>query len=220
MRVHHRGSSPRVRGKPPSSYAHSDREGLIPACAGKTPGRSRPWRPRSAHPRVCGENRNAVTQSTSFAGSSPRVRGKRWSRSLRWVMCWLIPACAGKTENSQSAYPGSEAHPRVCGENRDLPWRIVTPGGSSPRVRGKLDPYVRPAARGGLIPACAGKTTGRRVHERRRWAHPRVCGENSKSRRGSLAVGGSSPRVRGKPRWLESVGIPEGLIPACAGKTR
>ena len=52
-----------------------------------------------------------------------------------------------------------KAHPRVCGENPEtgeVKERLV---GSSPRVRGKLPGWGANGGRGGLIPACAGKTT-------------------------------------------------------------
>ena len=51
-------------------------------------------------------------------------------------------------------------------------------------------------------------------------AHPRVCGENQGESSAAKVHAGSSPRVRGKLP-AESVDIvAEGLIPACAGKTR
>ena len=50
-------------------------------------------------------------------------------------------------------------------------------------------------------------------------AHPRVCGENSWGKKEGAARGGSSPRVRGKPRRPHRPGRHRGLIPACAGKT-
>ena len=51
------------------------------------------------------------------------------------------------------------------------------------------------------------------------WAHPRVCGENSKLRRAKNGDVGSSPRVRGKLELFHEGGCENGLIPACAGKT-
>ena len=50
-------------------------------------------------------------------------------------------------------------------------------------------------------------------------AHPRVCGENLPSRRGTGSSSGSSPRVRGKRLRTTGRLYPRGLIPACAGKT-
>ena len=87
-------------------------------------------------------------------------------------------------------------------------------------MRGKQQLTDGIVGRGGLIPACAGKTTKNdgRISPSR--AHPRVCGENV-SFRVSGAIGqGSSPRVRGKPGERRFNGGGCGLIPACAGKTQ
>ena len=50
------GSSPRVRGKLREEGLGADDRGLIPACAGKTPGCGGAVVEGWAHPRVCGEN--------------------------------------------------------------------------------------------------------------------------------------------------------------------
>ena len=74
---HYEGSSPRVRGKlRPRGIACSPM-GLIPACAGKTPDRTRETQDPEAHPRVCGENASPGIVKRRSRGSSPRVRGKR-----------------------------------------------------------------------------------------------------------------------------------------------
>ena len=92
-----RGSSPRVRGKPTIANREDYASRLIPACAGKTmmksPERWITW----AHPRVCGENYNAMQQNANAAGSSPRVRGKLGFLDASCSPDRLIPACAGKT---------------------------------------------------------------------------------------------------------------------------
>ena len=72
---------------------------------------------------------------------------------------------------------------------------------------------------GGLIPACAGKTHYKRATDGSIRAHPRVCGENSKSSRRFVPWSGSSPRVRGKLVHGKGGKTRLGLIPACAGKT-
>ena len=46
-----------------------------------------------------------------------------------------------------------------------------------------------------------------------------MCGENFISRKAPRAASGSSPRVRGKRRLIDTHRLPRGLIPACAGKT-
>ena len=111
------------------------------------------------------------------------------------------------------------AHPRVCGENEAIKASDATDKGSSPRMRGKQPPYLTQSPRGGLIPAYAGKTLGRRCASRGRRAHPRVCGENTRVRATDLLREGSSPRMRGKRRVLSATCWPVGLIPAYAGKT-
>ena len=91
--------------------------------------------------------------------------------------------------------------------------------GSSPRVRGKHDVKRSIFALSGLIPACAGKTSRKTRLSVRRPAHPRVCGENLNHAHAVTPDQGSSPRVRGKPRWRQRATRSCGLIPACAGKT-
>ena len=111
-----------------------------------------------AHPRVCGENWIYPTHTTAYAGSSPRVRGKRMGNKRTNESGRLIPACAGKTSNPVADSIISRAHPRVCGENMGTGGVAEYLGGSSPRVRGKLFEAEERNREGGLIPACAGKT--------------------------------------------------------------
>ena len=131
------GSSPRVRGKREGEADAGSRNGLIPACAGKTGWRAAPPHSQPAHPRVCGENGKYAGSPVLKSGSSPRVRGKPARLRLRLRHAGLIPACAGKTARVNRGLRGLEAHPRVCGENsfRELFEKLTE--GSSPRVRGK-----------------------------------------------------------------------------------
>ena len=152
------GSSPRVRGKLSASQLLRAGARLIPACAGKTGRCGRGAHRAEAHPRVCGENCYSRHVGEDDSGSSPRVRGKPrgWYAAPRPPR--LIPACAGKTESRKRPARRTAAHPRVCGEN-EVDERVgMIAEGSSPRVRGKLNPDRAPGRRLGLIPACAGKT--------------------------------------------------------------
>ena len=172
------GSSPRVRGKHGLARAMSVLRRLIPACAGKTRCGCGSTGCGGAHPRVCGENDNQSARKTRGLGSSPRVRGKRLKRAA-WGGGWrLIPACAGKTRSSRRPARNCPAHPRVCGENSAAPGGFHCLRGSSPRVRGKRHIDTRVRVGGGLIPACAGKTSMLVQPRDERGAHPRVCGEN------------------------------------------
>ena len=76
------GSSPRVRGKHPSSVWLRVACGLIPACAGKTHRSGTGTSSATAHPRVCEENIRGVAGCVGVHGSSPRVRGKQQIRDV------------------------------------------------------------------------------------------------------------------------------------------
>ena len=173
-------------------------------------------------------------------GSSPRVRGKRFSCRAVGAFRRLIPACAGKTGVGEGEGEHVAAHPRVCGENPNSCTTWFRYRGSSPRVRGKRPGSARRSTNPRLIPACAGKTVARLDQPHQGGAHPRVCGENvarldqpHQGRAHPRVCGenhlpasvrvphlGSSPRVRGKQRQRSRDAQSRGLIPACAGKTR
>ena len=191
------GSSPHVRGARCFATVFLDGFGIIPACAGSTC----PSRPSAAtagdHPRMCGEHRICCQSCKISTGSSPHVRGALVQDFLQGLSTGIIPACAGSTVSWRIRRPPCRDHPRMCGEHNRGSSFGQSHKGSSPHVRGArrdMDP-VQPAA--GIIPACAGSTTGSpgRAHSRR--DHPRMCGEHTKE----LAIGectvGSSPHVRG-----------------------
>ena len=153
------GSSPRVRGTPERSRWRQRRHGIIPACAGNTPRRSRRGATSWDHPRVCGEHLNGDTGDTLDGGSSPRVRGTLEVVHLAGEYPGIIPACAGNTRSGCPRRSRTGDHPRVCGEHVDWPWGFAEKWGSSPRVRGTRGCRHGRARRTGIIPACAGNTT-------------------------------------------------------------
>ena len=71
------GSSPRVRGRPSSSFPASARA--------------------SAHPRGCGADSSPRFIRSLAAGSSPRVRGRQGVAVRNEAVPGLIPAGAGQT---------------------------------------------------------------------------------------------------------------------------
>ena len=193
---------------------------LIPAHAGKTPGRGRGSRREAAHPRSRGENFLKRRGFLIQWGSSPLTRGKLDAEGPPALRGRLIPAHAGKTAPGPTSPTSRRAHPRSRGENVDGSGVGAGVGGSSPLTRGKPPSIPLSTARAGLIPAHAGKTDlGQVAHERRR-AHPRSRGENTALLPRGQSARGSSPLTRGKPRSTCSVTRSWGLIPAHAGKTR
>ena len=71
------GSSPLTRGKPATGDHLNADAGLIPAHAGKTCPKTRPFVRCVAHPRSRGENVPTMVTDQAEAGSSPLTRGKR-----------------------------------------------------------------------------------------------------------------------------------------------
>ena len=91
--------------------------------------------------------------------------------------------------------------------------------GSSPLTRGKPSGAAGASSAGGLIPAHAGKTAGNEPARRPWKAHPRSRGENPREPSGPEDGPGSSPLTRGKLGDHGLHAVPDGLIPAHAGKT-
>ena len=70
--------------------------GSIPACAGEPEHGGMVRRRRRVYPRVCGGTGNAVVDTDSAEGLSPRVRGNR-QPLMQWGFGGRsIPACAGE----------------------------------------------------------------------------------------------------------------------------
>ena len=155
----------------------------------------------------------------SYAGSSPRVRGRQIVQAVAEDLRRLIPAGAGQTDCAGGGGGSASAHPRGCGADPGFDLNDTGTWGSSPRVRGRQPRrFVRPDS-GGLIPAGAGQTVRPWTARRRAWAHPRGCGADRSTRQFHISVWGSSPRVRGRPATATPENPPEGLIPAGAGQT-
>ena len=189
------GSSPLTRGKPLSSPS-------LPA-----------------HPRSRGENMWRPNPASSSCGSSPLTRGKHDHRDGLESFLGLIPAHAGKTASSADRRAWRQAHPRSRGENSALADIDALRNDSSPLTRGKLQRRVNPELKPRLIPAHAGKTSGRPSPTGAAAAHPRSRGENPALGFSHRSYHGSSPLTRGKPLDAPPDRPVAGLIPAHAGKT-
>ena len=193
--------------------------GNIPAYAGKTLHCMTNEQVEEEHPRVCGENPAKAPYCRRSRGTSPRMRGKRKANPRKVSLMRNIPAYAGKTSCIRPCRSFMAEHPRVCGENAAGLAPKATGRGTSPRMRGKPTPtgMVRKIKRN--IPAYAGKTFRCGLMTFGCAEHPRVCGENKSGAVLNTSGAGTSPRMRGKPRW--SLSPPEKLrnIPAYAGKT-
>ena len=173
-----RGSSPLTRGKHGSHGLVNANRGLIPAHAGKT------FLQPSMLP--------------NSPGSSPLTRGKLAASEARALQIGLIPAHAGKTGRGCQRVANPAAHPRSRGENPHVVFEPSCCHGSSPLTRGKRTGQMFRSTCSRLIPAHAGKTSGRQSARGPQPAHPRSRGENSFRRETAFVSLGSSPLTRGK----------------------
>ena len=69
------GSPPRVRGTGSTGYIFYPAKRITPACAGNSYASLNGEKISKDHPRVCGEQPEATTQTRASPGSPPRVRG-------------------------------------------------------------------------------------------------------------------------------------------------
>ena len=107
----------------------------------------------------------------------------------------------------------------MCGENRNALQCKRDMLGSPPRVRGKLQCFLKILLVHRITPACAGKTVRQILFTSLSRDHPRVCGENIEGKFREGKKEGSPPRVRGKQTLGAALYRSRGITPACAGKT-
>ena len=92
------GSSPQMRGAHLASPTNTGQPGIIPADAGSTcpqpPIRAITW----DHPRRCGEHSRSSLMDSCVWGSSPQMRGARFSPPGAFCIKGIIPADAGSTK--------------------------------------------------------------------------------------------------------------------------
>ena len=213
------GSSPRVRGLPKLPQPCPPIFGIIPARAGFTRRPGHPPQGVRDHPRACGVYRSILVACTILTGSSPRVRGLRFTDSAPTAYRRIIPARAGFTVILRGRILSLRDHPRACGvyigDTRDE----IKALGSSPRVRGLHARRSTAHTPAGIIPARAGFTAGDSVPVAVAQDHPRACGVYSPSIVQITARRGASPRARGLRGNYASI-LPEcRIIPARAGFT-
>ena len=212
------GLSPRVRGNRRDVGSRRDVYRSIPACAGEPGAAATPSGCGGVYPRVCGGTQPALDDIHFGAGLSPRVRGNR--RHLRAFHRLLrsIPACAGEPPQPIQPAGVGGVYPRVCGGTTDQTLSRLLQKGLSPRVRGNLFAYRRPARRQGSIPACAGEPSDDLDPDGDRMVYPRVCGGTLCQSNDPGPAQGLSPRVRGNPLASPALTCGKWSIPACAGE--
>ena len=148
-----------MRGKRSDVPVQSGAKRITPAYAGKTAFRRRRRAAHKDHPRVCGENVKRHNIGGAYAGSPPRMRGKRNFVLRIPDRRRITPAYAGKTRSLSASLPRARDHPRVCGENAFGLSQALSLSGSPPRMRGKPILFALSDISRRITPAYAGKTT-------------------------------------------------------------
>ena len=213
------GSPPHARGRLCPSFFSGKRLGITPACAGKTEGLCSGSGPTQDHPRMRGEDVNDGSQEGGKTGSPPHARGRLSPPRTPLVTLGITPACVGKTRTPRNCAANIPDHPRMRGEDLARFVNGATPPGSPPHARGRLSQPLHSRFRGGITPACAGKTPG--ASERNAWKrdHPRMRGEDGSGVVADRGDAGSPPHARGRPTSRDVPGTISRITPACAGKT-
>ncbi|SBM43983.1 Hypothetical protein PFR_JS2_1824 [Propionibacterium freudenreichii] len=172
------GSPPRMRGELFSALLLLPPERITPAYAGRTIAKSALLWAGPDHPRVCGENSFTAEDAMEQGGSPPRMRGEPQRSGRRVGGNRITPAYAGRTWPDPRRWHRDRDHPRVCGENRAVPFPEARASGSPPRMRGERGPVAPGVCRPRITPAYAGRTDSPQHQLVGVRDHPRVCGEN------------------------------------------
>ena len=191
------GSSPRLRGTQCGAFLFPAPCRFIPAPAGNA---------------RC----SRLTCGTPI-GSSPRLRGTHASCRVRLRLRRFIPAPAGNAPPLPAPRRAPPVHPRACGERYPANRPGTVGCGSSPRLRGTQVHAESGAGFGRFIPAPAGNASVAKSSSHTVTVHPRACGERSDMETMSMAVTGSSPRLRGTRHQVLRALHGRRFIPAPAG---
>lgn len=189
-------SSPRLRGSRRVDPELRHDEQVLPACAGIGPTGPAPHLAATSPPRPRG-SREALPAPASATWSSPPVRG---SRHCMWVLVLAVavsPPVRGSRQTSHDQDQETGVLPARAGRTRITRASPRSPGKSSRPVQGSRRRRSAVEPRRVTLPACAGISSIRCVHDRRRaYALPVRAG--IERRRGPhLHCRRSPPRTRG-----------------------
>ena len=147
------------------------------------------------------------------------MRGKDHPPADFSIFRGITPAHAGKSGEygEQTARP--QDHPRTCGEKKRAKPPPVSPQGSPPHMRGKVEMVIWMCRNSRITPAHAGKRSTLWSLARKHRDHPRTCGEKSQGRAGPGLAQGSPPHMRGKGGAAGHSGGQHRITPAHAGKS-
>ena len=213
------GSSPHARGALSSRPERYPSDRIIPACAGSTASTAAgACRPRD-HPRMRGEHRPRKSPGPPRLGSSPHARGARNAERHLGIVVGIIPACAGSTRVRRLRRRPRRDHPRMRGEHGTATGAGLQAAGSSPHARGARRGRGGALGHGGSSPHARGAHPARHARPHGQGIIPACAGSTSGISASSPTTAGSSPHARGA-RGSAGEELPDHrIIPACAGST-
>ena len=214
------GSPPHARGRQACVCREGVCRRITPACAGKTFYYRIRQGPYQDHPRMRGEDSLHLSAARCRDGSPPHARGRRPTR-LGWdPIEGITPACAGKTNLTNTSKRAIPDHPRMRGEDGSLLAARPVELGSPPHARGRrsrrpilemsIQDHPRMRGEDNTIRRIIAVAVGSPPHARGRRRiptiqikgsrdHPRMRGEDAKLHLNSLYGKGSPPHARGRP---------------------
>ena len=165
-----------------------------------------------------GEDSSHAFSASESPGSPPHARGRRTLSIPSPRRPGITPACAGKTAVQTGSKSRSKDHPRMRGEDVRDPHKLGECEGSPPHARGRpvWGRWFR--GRGGITPACAGKTPYVDSDSSTRSDHPHMRGEDKPLDLMRWLVRGSPPHARGRRGLSHSIRQPGGSPPHARGR--
>ncbi len=112
-----KGSPPLVRERHARHSGDDLSSRITPACAGTTTSVGIRAEAGGDHPRLCGNDLQAVQMIVQFVGSPPLVRERRIRARGLMRRRRITPACAGTTPLSVGYHACTQDHPRLCGND-------------------------------------------------------------------------------------------------------
>ena len=191
-------TSPHTRGEHRRSVFMRARQGNIPAYAGRTDAKAEKTAQLEKHPRIRGENVEALFGSASILETSPHTRGEPGNVLIPLKIAGNIPAYAGRTIGVKDSEVSYQKHPRIRGENAVAALTEYARAETSPHTRGEPAFCISRVPFGGNIPAYAGRTLVGDARPDDFEKHPRIRGENKPERTFPRPKTETSPHTRGE----------------------
>ena len=193
----HNGSSPLTRGTHLHSQLHFSEGRFIPAYAGNSSIKRTKIALGTVHPRLRGELPIETPETLVVFGSSPLTRGTPNKYDIQTASIRFIPAYAGNSTDNKKSRKNEAVHPRLRGELCCSLSTFILISGSSPLTRGTLPCSAICSSISRFIPAYAGNSIYKSVHQNEAAVHPRLRGELQLIKKRIDNYAGSSPLTRG-----------------------